>query len=251
MIVIKGNFRKEDAQKAIEHTKKVIAGLEPDTYGLGLRFWSAVSHSLFTSIFDAFLVKSNHGTDDLGLSWKDLSPEYKAYGRPDARRGLPLYDNRAVRTPSLRVRPTLNPSANRAWGGRWFALYLYLQGEEGGKEIAGGNTWDLFKAKGYPTLIGLMGNLKLPLLNRTGILQRSLFPAPLTGGLYIPLDKNQIFKPENGKLTIGTKRPHIGDIDKERPIWPKSIKPWLDKATAAGRDAIVEYLPTLLEQIKS
>lgn len=245
MITVKGNYSKEDIQKLISHTKRAIAGTEPDKYGIATRFWSAVAHSLFQSIFNAFLVKSNHGVDDLGVSWKDLDPKTKAYGRKDARHYLTLYDNRAVKTPSLRVRPTLPPAVNRAWGGRWLGLYLRFDNQQ----LAGGSTWDYFKAKGYPTLMGLTQNLQLPLLNQSGALQQSLFPMPLSGGIYVPFDKNQIFRMERGKLTIGTKRPHIIALDKDRPLWPKSIGPWLSKAVSAGRDAIYEQLPNALAQL--
>ncbi len=91
--------------------------------------------------------------------------------------------------------------------------------------------------------------MKLPLLNKTGTLQRSLFPAPLSGGIYVPLDTNQIFRPGKGRLEIGTKRPGITEIDKQRPLWPKNISKWITKATGSGRDAVYEYLPTILPRI--
>lgn len=252
MNTVRGNYTKETLNRAISHIKGVVTGKEKDQFGVGLRFWSAVAHSLFSDIFQAFLTKSTHSTDELGQSWKDLSPEYKAYGRPDARRGLQLYDNRAVNTPSLRVRPTLSPDANRAWGGRWLGILLGIDALESdsSKHIAGGSTWKYFKAKGYPTLKGLTRSMKLPILNKTGTLQRSLFPSPLSGGIYIPLDANQIFRPGSGTLTIGTKRPHIDAIDRDRPLWPKSIGPWLSKAVGKGRDVLYQELPLVLEQLK-
>lgn len=253
MIVVKGNYPPEKIRRLVQHTSKSIAGLEPDKYGLAAKYWAAVTHSLFESIFAAFLEKSKHGVDELGGFWKDLSPEYKAYGRPDARENLALYDNRAVLHPNLRVRPTLPPSANRQWGGRWLGLYMRLflgvDGKTAG-QIAGGSTWDKFKAMGYPTLIGLTQNMKLPLLNRTGALQRSLFPAPLSGGLYFPLDKNQIVRSSPGKLVIGAKHPNLKAIDAERPLWPKNISKWLNRANGAGRDAVYNELPQVLNQIK-
>lgn len=238
----------------VYHTQRAIVGLEPDTHGLGERYWSAVAHSLFSSIFAAFLAKSRHEEDDLGQSWKDHDPKTKAYNRPDARKNLKLYDNRAVRTPSLPVRPTLPPAVNKQWGGRWFGLWLQLtsrhgQGDSTAGKIAGGSTWEHFKALGYPTLIGLTRNLNLPLLNKTGTLQRSIFPAPLSGGVYIPIDSNQIYRREDGKLTIGTRLSYAVAVDKARPLWPKDIGPWLDQANAAGRDALHQQLEIVLKQL--
>lgn len=252
MKLIKGNYSPDQVRKLITHVAKAVAGQEPDKYDLALKFWSAMTHSLFESIFAAFLAKSRHEADEFGNTWKDHAPETKAYNRPDARTGLTLYDNRAVQTPELRVRPTLPPSVNRQWGGRWLGIYMQLFAAEGnfGKKVAGGSTWEYFKAKGYPTLISLTENKKLPILNKTGTLQRSLFPAPLVGGIYVPIDENQIFRPGKGRLEIGTKRPGITNIDKSRQLWPKNISRWIDKATAAGRDAVYEQLPQVLNQIK-
>lgn len=251
MRIIKGNYPPEKVQKLVTHAAKAIAGKESDRYDIAIRFWSAMTYSLFESIFAAFLEKSKHGTDELGDSWKDLTPETKAYNRPDARTGLTLYDNWAVLTPELRVRPTLPPSINRQWGGRWFGIYLHLFGTVGnqGRKVAGGSTWEHFKAMGYPTLIGLTRDMKLPLLNKTGTLQRSLFPSPLSGGIYVPLDTNQIFRPGNGKLQIGTKRPGVTAIDKTRPIWPKNVSKWISKANGAGRDAVYDFLPSVLAKL--
>lgn len=252
MEILRGNYTRETINKTVSHLKGVVTGKEADTFGVGLRFWSAVAHSLFTDIFAAFLVKSQHGTDELGLSWKDLSPEYKAYGRMDARSGFATYDNRAVNTPELRVRPTLPPAANRAWGGRWLGIMMGINAfeDDNSKRVAGGATWNYFKAKGFPTLKGLTRNLQLPILHKTGTLQSSLFPAPLSGGIYFPLDSNQIFRPGSGTLTIGTKRPHITAIDRDRPLWPKNIRPWLDRALVKGRDVLAEEFPKVLAQMK-
>ena len=244
---IKGDFPPSKIKELVTHTSRAICGTEPDRYRVAERFWSAVAYSLFESIFTAFLTKSRHEVDELGLSWKDLDPKTKAYSRPDARTGLALYDNRAVRHPGLRVRPTLPPGINKQWGGRWLALYMNVFSENGA--AAGGSTWDYFKAKGYPTLIGLTRDMKLPILNKTGTLQRSLFPAPLAGGIYVPIDQNQIFRLSGNRLTIGTKRPGVTAIDKERPLWPKDTSRWRARALEAGRDALYEFFPQLLTQL--
>ena len=244
---VRGNFSAREIQHLVRYTAKCIKGSVPDHYKVGQRFWSAVAHSLFESIFTAFMAKSRHERDDLGIRWKDLDPKTKAYSRPDARSGLTLYDNRAVNTPSLRVRPTLPPSVNKAWGGRWLGILMQYNFEsDAGKSIAAGSTWEYFKAKGYPTLYGLTYGMKLPILNKTGALQRSLFPAPLRGGIYIPLDPNQICDITPGKLAIGTRRPGVEYIAEKRPLWTKRPRKWISKALDAGREAVWDYFPQLL-----
>lgn len=247
---VKGDYTTNKVKELVRHTSRAICGIEPDRYRVAERFWSAVAYSLFESIFTAFLTKSRHEVDELGQGWKDLDPKTKAYSRPDARSTLILYDNRAVLHPGLKVRPTLPPGINKQWGGRWLGLYMNVFGENAdGKEAAAGSTWDYFKAKGYPTLIGLTRDMKLPILNRTGKLQQSLFPAPLVGGYYIPLDQNQIYRISGNKLTIGTKRPGVTAIDKERPLWPQDTSKWRARALEAGRSALYDHLPILLQQI--
>lgn len=244
---IRGNFTPEEISHLVRYTAKCIKGTVPDHHRIGERFWSAVAHSLFESIFTAFLAKSRHERDDLGLTWKDLDPKTKAYSRPDARSGLTLYDNRAVHNPSLRVRPTLPPSVNKAWGGRWLGILMsYGIETEQGKQQAAGSTWEYFKAKGYPTLYGLTYNMKLPILHKSGSLQRSLFPAPLKGGIYIPLDPNQVCDISRGKLSIGTRRPGVEHVVEKRPLWKKRPRPWIAKALDAGREAVWEHFPQLL-----
>ena len=250
MAAIRTNLTAREIKHLVAYTKRCIAGTVPDHYRVGERFWSAVAYSLFESIFASFLAKSSHKVDELGQSWKDLQPTTKAYNRPDARKGLTLFDNRAVNTPSLRVRPTLPPSVNKAWGGRWLGILLSLEGSsDSAANIAGGSTWEYFKALGYPTLIGLTENLKLPILNKTGALQRGLFPAPLKGGMYFPLDPNQVCEIGKGSLTVGVKHTGIEAITKERPLWPKNTGLWMSRALGAGRDAMWEYFPKLLVRL--
>lgn len=244
---IQGNFTPQEIAHLVRYTAKCIKGTVPDHHKVGQRFWSAVARSLFESITTAFIAKSRHERDDLGVMWKDLDPKTKAYGRPDARLGLTLYDNRAVHNPSLLVRPTLPPSVNKAWGGKWLGILMHFGIEsEQQKSMAAGATWELFKAKGYPTLIGLTSDMRLPIMRRTGSLQRSLFPAPMKGGIYIPIDPNQICEIGRGKLTLGTKSPGARYSNETRPFWKKRPKKWIDKALDAGREAVWDYFPKLL-----
>lgn len=250
------NFDDETFGRFTEHVAKAIAGTSPDEYGIGQRYWSAFAHSLFTSIIDSFDLKSSHQADELGETWDDLTPETVAYNRKDARIGFPLYDNRAKRHPNLRVRPTLPPSVNAQWAGMWYGIYQYYSfnkyagPHKADKRVAGAYTWEHFKAAGYPTLIGAIGHRKLAINVRSGLLRDSLTPAPMNGGIYVPLDRNQICVWDNGKLTIGTKVPYADQVAKRRSWLPKNLGPWKSRANKAGKEAVLLYLPEVVHRFR-
>ena len=50
-----------------------ISGNASDRYGIGRVFWSTFTHSLFTSIYESYKVRSEGGTDDLGNVFKPLA----------------------------------------------------------------------------------------------------------------------------------------------------------------------------------
>lgn len=84
-----------------------IKGTGPDIYGLGEHYRSALIYSLLTSVYEAYLLKSLGGTDSLGNSWPELTPETKAYHKPSLRKGIPL--------PGNKRRPTLTPAQDQIW----------------------------------------------------------------------------------------------------------------------------------------
>lgn len=235
----------EKVRRAIQLAYQAISGEAPDRYGIAERFWSAVAHSLFSSIFIAFLAKSRHERDELGFQWIDHKPRTKAYSRPDARRSLSLTGPKR--------RPTLSDSQDRAWRGRFRAIYARLavrMTERDARAIAAASAWNWVKDHmGAETLLSLTRGMLLPILNRTGTLQRSLFPAPLVRGSYRPIDPNQVYRPAPGSLEIGTRVPYTLAVDRARPVWPKRISLWLARAVQAGRDAVLEYLPEVLQRM--
>ena len=251
---VPGSYDEEKVRELALHMARATSGVDPDTYGFGNRYWSAFAHSMFSDIYRAFLIKSEGGTDELGDSWEDLKPETKAYNRPDARVGLQLHDNRAVRHPELKVRPTLDPTANKRWAGFWLSNFKWWSLNKTGKNeyskrLSAKFAWGYFKAHGYPTLLGLTSDLTIPILDKTGVLKRSLFPAPLSAGVYFPIDPNQIYRYSGGRLTIGTKVPYAEYVDMRRKLWPEDTSAWEARAATQARNAIFEYFPEVLKRI--
>ena len=252
--IVSGPYPPKKVKELVAHMVRALGGQDADRWGFRERYWGAYAHSIFSSVFKAFLVKSQHGTDELGNNWEDLKLKTKAYGRMDARSGFQLFDNRAVRHPDLRVRPTLPPNINRQWAGFWLGNFRWYSLNKSGKNeyskrLAGKFAWGYFKSKGYPTLLELTASLDLPILNSTGTLQRSLFPAPLSRGVYFPIDPNQVYKPRGTTLTIGTKVPYAEYVTMKRNIWPDNTSVWHKRASVAARDALYQYFPEVLQRV--
>ena len=104
---IRSNRPRREVEQILRTIPGAIKGTGPDPYGLGQAYRSALIHSLLTSVYEAFIVKSLGGTDDLGNSWPDIKPETKAYGRKSLRNSLAL--------PGNKRRPTLSPDQDAYW----------------------------------------------------------------------------------------------------------------------------------------
>jgi hypothetical protein len=235
-------FSNVEAYGIVRHMYLAIDGRAGDRYGFSAIFWGAIAHSLYQSIYSAFLVKSSHGTDSLGNYWKDIKPETKAYSRPKARIGLTL--------PGPKYRPTLPPGLDKVWRrvyARNFSRLALVMDEDDARGIAAAKAWNTVKDMGAWTLIGTLGVKQMPLLNRTGRLEESLVPNPLSSGgfgagQYEPANADQIFRIASGSLEIGTKVEYAEAVSVKRPIWPRRIGPWMEQAVEAGRDAIFTHL---------
>lgn len=260
---VRTRFTKREVQAIIQNGIRAVNSAGPDSYGFARVFWGAIAQSLFLSIHTAFLAKSNHGSDELGLSWVDLTPQYKTYGRMDARVGIPL--------PGPKYRPTLTPAQDKAWRGVFARIAFklnrsltskkqrqslsrkeldVLRGKKRrqGMDIAAASAWIFVKEHmdAHP-LIELCPPRKVPLLVKTHRLVDSLEPAPLASdGSYHPLNQDQVFRVRGGELTLGTRVPYAEYLDPKRPLWPRDISIWMDRATEAGRDAIQERLAQVL-----
>lgn len=238
---VRTRYTKAEVQAIMRQGTNAIWGRAPDTYGFARVFWGAIAYSLFSSIHEAFLAKSNHGRDDLGFSWVDLTRKYKAYGRMDARRGIPL--------PGPKYRPTLKRNQNKRWKSIFARIWIKKGKDRQAAQIAAGAAWNYVKDKmGAITLIGETADRKVPLLQKTKRLINSLEPAPLLGdGRYAPINHDQIWRVQAGELTLGTRVPYAEFVDLKRPLWPRDISVWLDRAMSEGRDALIDRLIEILQ----
>ena len=227
-----------------EKLANALSGREPDEFGLAETFWGAVAHSLYTSIFDAFIAKKGHAADELGNTWIDHAPTTKAYKKKQGRKGISL--------PGPPGRPTLNKKQDKAWRGRFVYALKHLRtifNDSEAKRRAAASAWKHVKEHhGATTLFSLMKNMEFDLNHETGALQRSFFPAPHTApGHYLPLDANQIFRIDQGSLTVGSQVEHAARAHETRPLWPDPFPNlWLERAIKAGTEAVAIKLEEIL-----
>lgn len=269
-------FTKAQVAGIIRNGINACNGRGPDTYGFARVLKGAVAYSLFSSIHRAYLEKSSHQTDELGFKWIDLKATTKAYKRMDARAGMSL--------PGPKYRPTLSAPQDKVWRGLFARIMRRLskrgftskrersrmsrkvykqtvsarRGNAAG--IAAGAAWEFVKDHmNAITLIGELGGKQIPLMIDTHRLVDSLEPAPLNAnGSYTPLNPDQIVSGgnpsghtvsvQNPTLTLGTRVPYAEHAHKLRPLWPGNISIWMDKATEAGRDAVVTRLTEVLRE---
>jgi hypothetical protein len=239
---VKTRYTKAQVAAILRNGTRAIHGAGPDTYGFAKVFYGAIAHSLFASIYAACIAKSQHGRDELGFRWVDLKPETKAYSRKDARAGVPL--------PGPKYRPTLTPAQDKAWRGRFAGVMRHLEkkGVGSSPEISAGSAWNFVKERlGAMPLIDILREKKIPLLAESGDLLQSLAPAEISAdGQYRRTNYKQIFRVSKGALTVGTAVPHATAVDRVRPLWPKDISVWMDRAVGAGQSAILSRLSAVL-----
>jgi hypothetical protein len=267
-------YTKKQVEEIMAGGVRAINGRGPDIHGFARVFQGAVAYSLFSSIHQAFLIKSDLSVDELGSRWRDLKPKTKAYSRMDARAHLDL--------PGPKYRPTLTDAQDRVWRGIYARILRKKRGRgftsakerkgmskkeyketvserrSAANSIAAGAAWIFVKEHmGAFTLLQEC-QVKIPVNQRTGRLVQSLEPAPLMGdGSYRPINSDQVIRGSgtgvtvsvpNSTLTIGTKVPYSEYVDKQRPLWPRRIGVWMDRATDAGRDAILEHLAKIVAE---
>lgn len=237
----------EDVFEIIDSLGDVLSGDKPDVHGIRDVFWGSFSDSLMTSIHTAFIIKSQGGTDELGDKWPDLDPKTKAYSRPEARRGLPLYRGKPTKAGN-KNRPTLTKEQDRQWRLIYVRLLMRLRtqmDDAEATESAAKAAWNYVKAHGATTILEYAKDRAVLLLQRSGRLERSLRPGTLLYGIYEPPD-DQVFRVDQKGLTLGSSVEYASSVDKKRPLWPDHIDPWIASAVEAGIQAVIEKLKSIL-----
>lgn len=255
--VVKTKATRAEVVKLIRDLPGILTGTKKSGFAIHKIFWGAVAHSLFTSITEAYVSKSQGGADDLGNDWEDLTQYTKAYKVPANEGNVPqsivrrrkknLKGGAGNRT-GLGI---LTPGEYKEWRrifGVIYHSYKDKYGEVEAKQMAGQIAWTQLKEAGASTMWDVLGNRTVLILRRTDRLIKSLSPGnfdPSSG--YRKSCKDQIFILSRGKIILGTNVPYAEMHNKTRPIWPENIDEWLDKAVEAGTDAIYERLGEILE----
>ncbi len=233
-----------DAVGDLVRLPRYISGQLPDIHGYGRRFKMYVAHHLIDKIHEAFLVKSDGGTDETGMKWKPLKRETIAQ--------RPLAPGEAtelkIRNLGRGGRGLLTLSQNRKWKGIFASVFkrmLLKVGEAEAKRIAARTAWAILKADGAKTKLDVLGNRHVKMLQVSLRLIKSLEPGHLSDDAYSP-PKEQIFQSHWGAVTIGTKVPYAEFQHRMRPLWPDvsamNRAGWTSSAAKEGMERLISLV---------
>jgi hypothetical protein len=242
-----------------------VARGERDPYGFSDALYAAIANSLLESGYNAAIVKSLGGTDDVGESWSRLKANTIAHkskkngNRRAWREGLGLPN-------ANRLRPTLTAGQDKLWR-KVFKRAKYKQlemsvaagiaqlrarrrgilvlNEEQAKKDADADVsaaklaWNILKKAGAQTLLMMAEKAVVPILDDTGALLESMAPGD-------PMPANQYREVGPGDIRIGSTLPQAQAF-RARPFWPRNMGPWMTRAIEAGREAIRERLIEVLQ----
>ena len=234
---------KDKVTELLKQIPGIVKGEQKDRYGLHNKFWSAVAHSMFTSLSEAFEAKSQGGQDELGNTWEDIDPRTKAYSRPIRRGDLTARQARANKNPNLLG--ILTPNQYKQWRKIFGSIYHSEKnkiGEEEAKKLAGQIAWAKLKRMGAQTKIDVLGNRDVLILRDTDRLFRSFLPGKLTTNTYRRYNKDQVFVVRKGDVEIGTKVEYAGELFEDRPLWAGDLSPWIRKASHSATQQIVKFI---------
>jgi len=192
---------------------------ECDRLGLTEAFLSNFIQHLFREIHESFLLKSKGRSDSLGQAWKPLSPS----------------TIRAKQRLSLPRSPGVFTSEDKS---QWRALYTRALA---GRAASPANKASARAFAWRALAIPLASHT--PINVRTGRLERSLRPGPISGGRYTP-PREQLVSRSGGVLKLGVSVPYSSHIQAARPLIPDAslLSPWLSASVRAGVSAILRQL---------
>lgn len=231
---------KRELHARMRNLPKYIDGKLPDIYGFGRLFKTRLIYFLFQRIHDAYLVKSEGGTDDAGIKWPPLKQS------TIAQRPLVRGDKIRLGILGKRQRGLLTPAENRLWKGIFASTFRRLApkiGIEAAKAQAGKLAWAILLSHGAKTKLHTLGKRKVPIGIVTSRLLDSVTPGRLTKTDYIP-PKDQLCKFHWGSIEFGSKVPYAAAFHKRRKLWPPGykLKVWVKDASRKGLEALVQVL---------
>jgi len=221
---------------------KVLNGKVPKYISVHNAYRARMCEQIMIRLNRSFWARAKRGADDLGNTWKPLSPSTHA-SKPMS----PIEKNTYEIDGSL-TRGLLTPAQDKVWRIIFARVYnrLIKKGisEYTAKKNAAMRAWGVVKASGGRTLIGL-GRITDTNI-RTGVLVAATRPGSVANNRYYPV-KNQKIVINPRSINISFTIPYVREVDKVRPIVPDNIDRWvLDAHNVAILEALAIY-----ERIKS
>lgn len=233
-----------EVERILSSIGDFISGQRNDRYSIGTTFWAHFAHELYSRIHDAYAVKAEGGTDDLGNNWPPISQKTKAkrqigrgnlseFGLTKKWSGYKLEE---------RQRGLLTPEQNKVWKKTFYTMLKKFELQmdvEAAKQVAAKIAWGRVKAMGADTKLDIFGNLDALIMRETDRIYNSLEPSLAGKRGYRPR-KEQLFSVNQGSITIGTEVPYAQYHDGTRPVIPNDIDKWVDEATEIAMEAALE-----------
>ena len=182
-------------------------------------------HQLMLRIHRSFWARAKGGSDDLGNTWKDLSPKTHAY------KPLSPIEKGTYQIRGRLNRGLLTPAQDKIWGGIFAKTRrrLIKQGASATQteKEAAEKAWGVVKKLGARTKLGLGRVTDINV--RTGRLVAATRPGKVVGGRYYsPKDQRVTVNPRSVNIKFDI--PYIADVNKVRPVVPDNINRWIQES---------------------
>lgn len=221
---------RNDIRNLAIRLRDILSGRAPDRSGIASGFLLCLGFGALSDIKDAYVTKADGGTDEMGISWPDLSPKTKAYGRrfgPGEQSSLKQAAGvgRGARFAPGNNVGLLTAEQLKMWKkifARTLARLRLSLPEDEAKARAAQIAWATLKRDyGARTKLDVYGNRKVQILRDTGVLLNSLSPGILTGGPApsyskptAPGGSEQVFEQHPGSIIVGTNVPYAAAHNK-------------------------------------
>lgn len=205
--------------------EKVLTGKVPKYISVHRAYRARLSQIILKKLNESFWKRAKRGADDLGNTWKPLSPKTHAY------KPLSPIEKETYEIDGTLTRGLLTPIQDKIWKAIFARTYdrLIKRGESSkdAKKQAAEKAWGLIKKKGARTKIGL-GRITDTNI-RYGRLVAATRPGSVANNRYYP-PKNQKVEIRPRSIKISFTIPYIKNVDRVRPVVPDNIEPWIQEA---------------------
>jgi hypothetical protein len=269
MATVQFRGTRADVTRIAVQLAAILSGRQADTQDIAKGFLNTLGFAALTDIKDAYELKADGGTDEMGIKWDRLSKEYLAYGRrfgPGEQKKLKGSAGlgKGHRTAPGDKKGLLTTQQLKQWRQIYSQVLRRFQlslGESEAKSRAAAIAWVVMKKRGAKTKLEVFGNRQVQILRDTGVLLNSLGPGLLSGASYSP-PQDQVFQVLPGEVIVGTNVAYAGSHQRgdtkrgipARPFLPDDKHPvpdvwwqrWVvlaNKALAAGAEMLYRRGP--------